>query len=205
MTVGQFLAWSANSSNAFWSQSFRRWGRGYLPSYVTQVDSNQTARSRCNGGTVVSSSIGPFYCPADWPCSVSSGSRGCGATFLPVVWMVQNTFRPFGDFAAAMVVGHEWGHHVQDLLGILNYRTTGQLKTIQTELQADCLAGVWANSVYYQGLLEAGDVEEAARVAYALGDDLPWDHADAHGTPQQRAQWFMYGYNTGDASKCKTY
>jgi hypothetical protein len=204
MTVGQFLWWAARNNNTVWSQAFSRWGRGYLPSYVRIVDTNETAFSRCDGGTTVTSSTGPFYCPVDYPCSVSS-SRGCGVTFLPADWMVGNTFRPFGDFAAAMVVGHEWGHHIQNLLGILNYRATGRLKTIQTELQADCLAGVWANSVYYQGLLEAGDVQEASRVAYALGDDLPWDHPQAHGTPAQRAQWFMYGYNTGDASRCKTY
>jgi len=204
MTLNQFMLWTATDANRYWSRSFASANRRYLPAFVHVVDTNGQGRSNCSDG-LVNSADGPFYCSEDYSCGVVVGTlRGCGEIFLTAEWFATQP-RRYGDFAISMVVAHEWGHHVQDLLGILQAKATGRIKTIQTELQADCLAGAWANSVYYQGLLESGDVEEAAGFAYAIGDDLPWDHEQAHGTPQRRAQWFMYGYNTGNPSRCKTF
>jgi len=106
-----------------------------------------------------------------------------------------------GDLALAYVMAHEWGHHLQNLQGLstVQYPTsTGK------ELQADCLAGVWANSTYYEGQLEPGDFEEAMNLAVAIGDDtlgVP-EGQGSHGSAQERQTWFKYGYDTGDGSQC---
>jgi uncharacterized protein len=120
------------------------------------------------------------------------------------------------DFAGAFIIAHEWGHHIQEIVGIMKYaneqKAQASSKEIKNyisqkvELQADCLAGTWANSEYYQGTLSPGDIEEAISLAIAIGDDVltgKTDPADMeHGTGELRKSWFMYGYNYGDPLKC---
>jgi len=125
-----------------------------------------------------------------------------------------------GDFAAAYVIAHEVAHHVQNELGILPEvnrmrQAVGQAEanalTVRLELQADCLAGVWARAV--DGLLEPGDLEEALNAAKRIGDDhlqrqagrVPQPHTFTHGTSEQRARWFARGYEGGDVARCDTF
>jgi predicted metalloprotease len=112
-----------------------------------------------------------------------------------------------GDFSVAYAVAHEYAHSLQAELGVIASPANDYTLTYpvyKTELHADCWAGVWANSAYYQGLLEAGDIEEAFQSALDLGE---YDYADPahHGTPAQRSQAFMDGYNHGDPASCGPY
>jgi hypothetical protein len=108
------------------------------------------------------------------------------------------------DFAFSLIVAHEWAHHVQKLLGL--YQKNPPTPTIRLELQADCLAGVWAFSAWERSLLEKGDIQEGLRIASYVGDlpGTPPGDPDAHGTPKQRMLWFMRGYVGGNGSSCDT-
>jgi hypothetical protein len=159
------------------------------------------------------SAMGPFYCPNDHKVYLDlsffddmSGKLGAG-----------------GDFARAYVIAHEVGHHVQTLLG-----TTAQVESqrqnlsegdanalsVRVELQADCLAGVWASRTESQKhVLEAGDIDEALNAAAAVGDDRLQRRAQGyvvpesftHGTSAQRSKWFKQGFASGDVNKCDTF
>jgi predicted metalloprotease len=146
--------------------------RPYVPSRLQMFTGRAT--SACGPGQ------GPFYCGAD------------GTVYLDQGFM-DNQLRRIGDFAPAMIVAHEVGHHTQNLLGLL-----GTL-SIQKELQADCLAGAWAASAGARGLLDAGDFQEAAQSLFEAGDQigLPWFAPGAHGTPLQRQQAFTFGFQRG--------
>ena len=127
---------------------------------------------------------GPFYCPVDT------------VVYLDEPFM-EDQIQRIGDFAAATIIAHEIGHHVQTLRGVLG------VLSIQRELQADCLAGAWAISAGAKGLLETGDFQEAARALFEAADPTgtPWFAPDAHGTATQRQQFFTLGFN-GGASAC---
>ncbi|WKA57766.1 neutral zinc metallopeptidase [Planococcus shenhongbingii] len=111
-----------------------------------------------------------------------------------------------GDFSVAFIVAHEYAHNLQTELGWLPiYEDEEPLATSRSlELNADCLAGVWANSVYHRGLLETADIEEAMRTLADIGQD-PSVLNPTHGTPQERTEAFMLGYNDGSASSCDPY
>jgi hypothetical protein len=104
-----------------------------------------------------------------------------------------------GDFAVAFIIAHEWGHLVQGLVGILDRKVAGQLFTIQTELQADCLAGVWARDADDRRLLERGDIEEGIVALFRVGDPLGTPAFDprAHGSAGQRIDAFQKGFQQG--------
>jgi uncharacterized protein len=167
-------------------------------------------QSRCG---FAQAAVGPFYCPLD-----------------RTVYIDLSFFRDLdarlgapGDFAQAYVVAHEVGHHVQTLLGISeqvhNARSglgprEGNALSVRQELQADCMAGVWANRAHQNwGILEPGDIEEALGAASAVGDDrlqragrgevVP--ESFTHGTSAQRMRWFQTGFSTGDPSACDTF
>jgi predicted metalloprotease len=147
--------------------------------------------------------------PAVYPAYEQNGPRSCGGEPLPrrnavycpvghfVSWDESGLLRPYyergGDMAVAFVLAHEWGHAAQALLG-LSFPLT-----IFAELQADCLAGAWARDVEYQGLLEAGDVEEALAAIYNAADPegTPWTAVGAHGDFEDRASLFAYGRENG--------
>ncbi len=163
-----------------------------------------------SGCGAAESAMGPFYCPADRKVYLDEGffndlSRRFGAP---------------GDFAAAYVIAHEVGHHVQNLLGISakaqeaeqrGSKTQANAISVRVELQADCLAGVWAKD--NAQLLELGDVEEAMRAAQAVGDDTLQRAAQGvvvpesftHGSAAQRAHWFQQGMAAGKISGCDTF
>jgi predicted metalloprotease len=107
-----------------------------------------------------------------------------------------------GDFAVAYVLAHEYAHNVQQELDIVAGRRGAPAKPF--ELQADCMAGTWANSVFEQGLLEPGDLEEAVSTAQAVGD-FEFQSQQHHGTPEERRDALLVGYRSGDPSSCQRY
>jgi len=157
------------------------------------------------------SATGPFYCPEDEKVYIDLGFYD----------ELKQRFGAPGQFAQAYVLAHEVGHHVQKLLGIearvrqlqeQNPRQQNPL-SVRMELQADCLAGVWAHSTQERGLLEGGDVESALGAAAAVGDDrlqkMATGHVSpesfTHGTSQQRMNWFNKGLGSGSIAACNTF
>jgi len=110
--------------------------------------------------------------------------------------------RAAGDFAVAYVLAHEYAHNLQQELGTFDNRVTASARPF--ELQADCLAGTWAHSVFEQGLLEPGDIEEATNAALAVGD-FDIGNAQHHGTPQERRAALLTGYETGEPARCNEF
>ncbi|MDH3754363.1 MAG: neutral zinc metallopeptidase [Acidimicrobiia bacterium] len=152
-----------------------------------------------------SSAVGPFYCPADSQVYLDQ-------EFLDEL---QRRFGAPGDFAQAYVIAHEVGHHVQNVTGIsadVRARQQGANQadvndlSVRLELQADCLAGVWANDAEARGLLERGDLEEGLGAAAAVGDDRINPGAGpeswTHGSADQRVEWFSVGFDTGNPQEC---
>lgn len=157
-----------------------------------------------------SAAVGPFYCPADQKVYLD----------LDFFYELQQQYKAPGDFAQAYVISHEIGHHVQNLLGTMDYvnsqnrylsRDDQNALSVALELQADCYAGVWAKQAMYDDLiLESGDLEEALDAASAIGDDtLQMQYQGyvvpdsfTHGTSAQRVAWFRKGMDAGMVSDC---
>lgn len=110
--------------------------------------------------------------------------------------------RAAGDFAVAYVVAHEYAHNLQQELGVFDNSVSPSARPF--ELQADCMAGVWAFSVFAKGDLEEGDIEEATNAALAVGD-FDVGNEQHHGTPEERRDALLAGFNTGDPSICRRY
>ncbi len=191
-----------------WRELFAHYGRQYdEPVLVLFTDRVQSA---CGMGSAAS---GPFYCPGDHQVYID----------LAFYDELRNRFRAPGDFAQAYVIAHEVGHHVQNLLGIsgdVHSRQRGLSKadandlSVRLELQADCLAGVWAHHAERaRNLLESGDVEEGLNAASAIGDDRIQQQSRGyvvpdsftHGTSEQRVRWFTLGLRSGDPDQCDSF
>ena len=153
-----------------------------------------------------SSATGPFYCPGDEKLYLDFG----------FFRELKTQFRAPGDFAEAYVIAHEVGHHVQNLLGTMDkVQRAGNSNemSVRLELQADCYAGVWSYYANQQGLVEAGDAEEAIRAAAAVGDDSIQKRSQGyvvpesftHGSSEQRMEWFARGFKTGNIRQCETF
>lgn len=191
-----------------WNEIFAEQGRRYQE--PTLVMFSGATRSACGLGQAA---MGPFYCPADQKAYID----------LSFYDQMRTRFRAPGDFAQAYVVAHEIGHHVQNLLGISAEvhrmkQRVGQGEanalSVRLELQADCLAGVWASRAdRARSILEAGDVEEALNAASAIGDDTLQRQSRGtvvpesftHGTSAQRQRWFRTGLKSGDPDSCDTF
>jgi predicted metalloprotease len=202
-----FVAVVLAKSEDVWTDVFRQNGRQYRePTLVLFTDQ---VRSACG---IAGAAVGPFYCPGDEKVYID----------LAFYEQLRREFRAPGDFAQAYVVAHEVGHHVQKLLGISDRVDAMQARaseaeanqlSVRLELQADFFAGVFARHVQNQGLLEAGDVEEALRAASAVGDDQIQRRTTGyvvpdsftHGTSEQRLRWFKRGYETGDLRQGDTF
>ncbi|MFL6468760.1 MAG: neutral zinc metallopeptidase [Pyrinomonadaceae bacterium] len=152
-----------------------------------------------------SAATGPFYCPGDQNLYLD----------FDFFNELRREFKAPGDFAQAYVIAHEFGHHIQNLTGMMDrVQRQGQNNrlSVALELQADCYAGVWANFAQKQGRVEAGDAEEAIRAASAVGDDIIQKRTQGyvvpdsftHGSAQQRMQWFSRGMQSGDMRQCNT-
>jgi len=193
-----------------WGEIFSAAGQTYRePTLVLFTDRVQSA---CGMNTAAT---GPFYCPPDQKLYLDLG-------FFQELKRIGGA----GDFARAYVVGHEVGHHVQNLVGTSNTvrraqaRSGGQAEanrlSVLLELQADCYAGVWAYQMNRRGggvVLEPGDVDEGLRAAAAIGDDRLMRSAGraanpesfTHGTSEQRATWLRRGLETGSVEACDTF
>ncbi|KIX19082.1 neutral zinc metallopeptidase [Paracoccus sp. 228] len=165
-------------------------------------------QSACGGA---SSAMGPFYCPGDQRVYLDTD-------FFD---MMADRMGAGGDFAAAYVIAHEVGHHVQNLTGTLGAaqqpglsETQANQLSVATELQADCYAGIWARQAQERfGTLDVGDLDEAMRAAEAVGDDViqasagrtPMPDSFTHGSAAQRQEWLMRGFDSGDMRQCDTF
>jgi predicted metalloprotease len=191
-----------------WSEIFAAEGQRYDP--PTLVMFTGATRSACGLGQAA---MGPFYCPTDKNAYID----------LSFYELMKTRFKAPGDFAQAYVIAHEIGHHVQNLLGISAKvhsmqqqlsQAEGNALSVQLELQADCLAGVWANRAdRARSILESGDVDEALNAASAIGDDTLQRQSSGtvvpesftHGTSAQRQRWFRVGLEFGDMNRCDTF
>ncbi len=202
----QFVKFVVADVQAAWERIFREAGQAYEPTTLRLFSSGiQT------GCGAASSSVGPFYCPADRHVYID----------LTFFRELATRFEAGGDFAQAYVIAHEFGHHVQNLLGVsadVNRQSqedpqSANELSVRVELQADCLAGVWGHAAQQEGLLEPGDVEEGLTAAAAVGDDRLQKQAGrevnqeswTHGSSEQRMSWFRKGFADGDPSACDTF
>jgi predicted metalloprotease len=212
--MGRFLSAILGSTEVEWKDTFAQAGKAYEP--PTLVMFSGATQSACG---FAQAAMGPFYCPIDQKVYLDTrffqdlerrfracdiGSKTC-------------------QFSQAYVVAHEIGHHVQNQLGILTKvqeaqsgmdKAEANALQVRVELQADCLAGVWANRAQAKWqFIEPGDVEAALQTASAIGDDrlqrrtqgyvVP--DAFTHGTSAQRVRWFMTGFKSGAVGTCDTF
>ena len=192
------------STEQVWGKVFAANGQTYRPPTLNFYQGG--AKSGCG---YASSAAGPYYCPPDQ------------GVFLDTSFFneLQNRFGAKGDAAAAYVIAHEVGHHIQNLTGDSERvqriqqsgnKAEGNAASVRLELQADCYAGVWAK---LSGRLEPGDIEEGLTAANAIGDDTLQRQSGGevvpdsftHGSAAQRQQWLRRGLETGDPTSCNTF
>jgi uncharacterized protein len=202
----EFVKFVVGDVEDSWARLFAEAGRRYEPTSLVLF-----SRATTTGCGPASSETGPFYCPADRKVYLDLG----------FFRELRTRFGAPGDFAQAYVIAHEFGHHVQNLLGLTGdveraqREHAGEANTlsVRLELQADCFAGVWGHAAGEQNLLEPGDVEEGLGAAAAVGDDRLQRQAGqavnpeswTHGSSEQRVTWFKRGFDSGDPNSCNTF
>ena len=203
-----FVARVLGSTERVWTDKFQKMGRQYQK--PTLVLFNGFVQSACG---MAQSAMGPFYCPGDQKVYID----------LSFYQDMKNKLGAPGDFAQAYVIAHEVGHHIQNLLGIAakvqqartqSSQADANALSVRMELQADCLAGVWAKTANDTNrILEEGDIEEGLNAAAAIGDDRLQRRSQGyvvpesftHGSSEQRVRWFKQGMQTGDMNSCDTF
>lgn len=203
-----FIAVVLGDTEDVWRAIFRQSGQTYVePRLVLFTGSVQSACGHADAA------VGPFYCGADQKVYID----------LSFYQDLKQRFEAPGDFAQAYVIAHEIGHHVQNLLGIservqARMQQVGQERanalSVRMELQADCLAGVWANHANRaRHIIESGDIDEALNAASQIGDDriqmrsrgYVSPESFTHGSAEQRKRWFMSGLESGEVARCDTF
>jgi predicted metalloprotease len=204
----KFVDFVAGDVDATWKKIFASSGKSYEQPIIVLYD-NGGVSTACGNAP---STVGPFYCPND------------RKVYLDIAFMneLQQRLGAQGDFAQAYIVAHEIGHHVQNQLGVMEDVNLAQQEdpesannlSVRLELQADCLAGIWAHSAVRQAdLLETGDLDEALNAAAAVGDDRIQKQSGGqvnpdtftHGSGEQRVKWFKAGFQSGDPADCDTF
>jgi uncharacterized protein len=206
--MADFVAAVLGSTEEAWSEIFARGGRSYRKPVLVLFTG--AVESACG---YAQAAVGPFYCPADQKLYID----------LAFYRDLQDRFQAPGDFAQAYVIAHEVGHHVQNLLGIAEKVQSARQRagerqanelSVRMELQADCLAGIWAaHANRSKRILEPGDIEEGMNAAAAVGDDRMQQAARGrispesftHGSARQRSQWFRRGLESGELRSCDTF
>ena len=204
----QFISFVLDDTQRTWDQILpQQAGKPYRHAKLV-LFRNYTQSGGCGGAE---SATGPFYCPGDEKVYIDLGFYD----------ELSQRFGAPGQFAQAYVLAHEIGHHVQKIVGVesrarqlqaSNPRMQNEI-SVKVELQADCLAGVWAHSTQQRNLLEQGDVESALGAASAVGDDrlqkMSTGHVSpdsfTHGSSAQRTQWFRRGFDSGSIAACNTF
>ena len=207
-TLRDFVAVVLADTEDVWGEVFNRMNRRYQE--PTLVLFSGAVQSACG---MAQAAVGPFYCPGDRKVYID----------LAFYRDLRDRLGAPGDFAQAYVIAHEVGHHVQNLLGIADRVRSSQQRgrreeanamQVRLELQADCLAGVWAHHAQRsRQILEAGDIEEGLNAAAAIGDDRLQRRSGGavvpesftHGSSAQRVSWFRRGIETGDLHRCDTF
>ena len=207
--MGEFVSVTLADTEEVWAAVFREQLEADYRPPVLVLFKGYT-QSACGGA---SEATGPFYCPVDRKVYLDT-------SFFTVL---EQRLGAGGDFAAAYVVAHEVGHHVQNELGILDQtnrlrqqvdEVQGNEISVRVELMADCLAGIWAREAAARfGSVEPGDVEEAMNAAEQIGDDTlqreagrrPMPDSFTHGTSEQRMRWFLTGQQGGQVEDCDTF
>lgn len=197
-TTKEFVSTVLAYTEDTWSEIFQRSGQRYQE--PTLVLFTGAVDSACG---FAQAAMGPFYCPPDQKVYLDMG----------FFQELRDRFRSPGDFAQAYVIAHEVGHHVQNLMGITRQveQNRSNQMSVRLELQADCLAGVWAKD--NQNVLDPGDIDEALGAASMIGDDrlqmlsrgyvVP--ESFTHGSSEQRSRWFKTGFQAGAVSSCDTF
>lgn len=198
--LGDFASVVLKDTEDVWTKVFQDYGMTYQPAkMILYRDGTDSGCGYANA------QVGPFYCSLDQSIYID----------LSFFTTMRTKLGASGDFAMAYVIAHEIGHHVQHLTGVLEdvqkakqglSQTQANELNVRLELQADYLAGVWANHVQGMGYLEDGDIEEALNAAAAVGDDRIQQQATGrvtpdnftHGTSEQRQRWFRKGFMAGD-------
>lgn len=197
------------STEDVWTQVFRQGGSSYAAPRLVLFSG--AVQSACGAA---SAAMGPFYCPGDRQVYLD----------LDFFREMQQRFHAAGDFARAYVIAHEVGHHVQNLLGVMQQVQAARQRgapmegatglSVRQELQADCLAGVWAHQAEQQlDWLDPGDIEAALNAASQIGDDALQKQARGyvvpdsftHGSSAERVRWFKLGLGGGDLNQCDTF
>ena len=204
----QFVGSVLGETEDVWTNIFANSGGRYVEPKLVMFTGQ--VNSACG---FASAAVGPFYCPADQKVYLDT-------SFFDEL---AKRFGAPGDFAAAYVIAHEIGHHVQTLTGVSDQVRAAQSRgdeaesnaiQVRMELQADCYAGVWAHSAEkLHDFLDAGDIEEGLKAASAIGDDTLQRNAGrrvtpesfTHGTSEQRSRWFRRGFDSGDPADCDTF
>ncbi len=206
-TDAEFVSVILADTEETWGRIFRESGQRYPEPKLTLFPG--AVNSACGYNTAA---VGPFYCPPDQKVYLD----------LSFFQQLQQLGAP-GDFAQAYVIGHEVGHHVQNVMGVLPAVAQQKQRLSQTgsnrlqvlvELQADCFAGIWAHHAQARrDLLEPGDLEEGLRAAASIGDDTLQARAGravrpesfTHGSSAQRVEWFRRGFDSGQVGACDTF
>jgi len=206
--LAEFVSVVLADTEDTWKAIFHGMGQTYQEPKLVLF--SESVESACG---LASAAVGPFYCPMDQKVYID----------LSFYSDLKQKFGAPGDFAQAYVIAHEVGHHVQNLLGIaekvhsLRQRSSeseSNRLSVMMELQADCLAGVWAHHAdRSRQILEAGDIEEALNAASMIGDDRMQRHSRGyvmpdsftHGSSAQRVRWFKRGLETGSMGQCNTF
>ncbi|MBM3394242.1 MAG: flagellar biosynthesis protein FlgM [Betaproteobacteria bacterium] len=203
-----FVAVVLADTEDVWNKLFQQSGKTYRePKLVLFTGAVQSAYGHADAA------VGPFYCPGDYKLYID----------LSFYQDLKQRFEAPGDFAQAYVIAHEVGHHVQALLGISEQVQAKMQQvsperanalSVRMELQADCLAGVWAHHAHRtRQILEQGDVDEALNAAAQIGDDRMQmrsrgyvsPESFTHGSAEQRKRWFMTGLESGEVGRCDTF
>jgi predicted metalloprotease len=205
-TMEEFLTAVTKDVDSYWTKVFEDSGLPEPRVTYAWIPAGQTAASACgdDGGSMGDSAAA--YCTRDDTIYISEQFANdiySGALDQSLPGSSQGYGGTVGDFAVAYIVAHEYGHQVQNELGL--YDEYGdQVPTMAFELQADCYAGTWANSAYEENRLEDGDVQEALDAALAVGD-FDTSNPGHHGTPEQREAAWKTGFQSGDPSSCDQY